>query len=268
MVEAKTGIFIFVAVLVVVMIVRFVSRRGSYLTSLSSAEVAQTVEASELSSSDSSTSTSNFSYSIWIYVNDWNYRFGETKVIFGRLGSSGGRSSDDVGGDADVDDAEDAAMASRGPCPVVALAPAENNIAVSMAVYPPTGADAESLQKRGRRIHTCGVPNIPLQRWTNVLLSCLDRTMDIYLDGKLVRTCLLPGVPKINSSAAVAVTPNGGFSGWTSKLQYWAHATNPRDAWKIYRDGYNDNIFGNFFGDYSIELNVKNGSEVVNTVSI
>ena len=144
-----------------------------------------------------------------MYVNDWNYRFGETKVVFGRLGSGGGNAPDDA-------ESEEDAMASRGPCPVVALAPAENNLAVSMAVYPPNGEDADpadigagSGQRRNRRIHTCGVPNIPLQRWTNVLLSCLDRTLDIYLDGKLVRTCMLPGVPKINASAPVAVKAVG-----------------------------------------------------------
>ena len=54
--------------------------------------------------------------------------------------------------------------------------------------------------------------------------------MDVYLDGKLARTCVLPGTAKVTESSNVYVTPAGGFSGSTNKLQYWDSATNPQQA--------------------------------------
>lgn len=245
MAEPKTIMIVIVVGAIALILLRYIIKRGSKLTGLVSAKTAQTIEASELDTSDSSTSTSNFTYSIWIYVDDWNYRYGEPKVIFGRLSTDG---------------------TIRNPCPSVVLGPLKNNLAVSLAVYP--GIDAGPDDEGVEKTHTCGMANIPLQRWTNILVSCYNRALDLYLDGKLVRTCILPGVAKIDANAPVLVTPAGGFAGWTAKFQYWAHASNPQDAWNVYRGGYSDNLFGTFFGDYSLELNVKNGSEVVNTVSI
>jgi len=62
--------------------------------------------------------------------------------------------------------------------------------------------------------------------------------MDIYIDGKLVRTCVLPGVAKIANDAPVYVTPQGGFSGYTSNIHYYANSLNPQEAYNIYRSGY------------------------------
>ncbi len=70
-------------------------------------------------------------------------------------------------------------------------------------------------------VHTCTVANVPIQKWVNLVLSVYGRTMDLYIDGKLVRTCLLPGIASVNSSADIYVTPAGGFDGWTSRLQYF-----------------------------------------------
>ena len=132
--------------------------------------------------------TQNYTYSIWFYVNDWNYKYGESKIIFGRT---------DGGND---------------PSPSVVLAPMENNLTISIAVY----ADNSS---RGQ-IHTCNIANVPLQKWVNLIVSLNGRSVDIYLDGKLVRTCVLPGVAKVNNSADVFLTPDGGFDGWISGFQY------------------------------------------------
>ena len=43
--------------------------------------------------------------------------------------------------------------------------------------------------------------------------------LDLYLNGKLVRTCVLPGVPKMNPASAVVLCPNGGFAGYISKFE-------------------------------------------------
>lgn len=46
--------------------------------------------------------------------------------------------------------------------------------------------------------HMCMINNFPLQRWVNLIVSLNNRTMDVYLNGKLVRTCILPAPANID----------------------------------------------------------------------
>jgi hypothetical protein len=84
--------------------------------------------------------------------------------------------------------------------------------------------------------------------------------MDLYIDGKLVRTCLLPGIAQINSNADLHVTPKGGFDGWTSKIQYYPNALNPQEVWNIYAAGYTNGL--SMFGTYQVQVAImENGNE-------
>ena len=48
-------------------------------------------------------------------------------------------------------------------------------------------------------------------------MSVYGRTLDMYINGKLVRTCILPGVAYVDQTTDVILTPLGGFQGTTSK---------------------------------------------------
>jgi hypothetical protein len=143
------------------------------------------------------------------------------------------------------------------PCPAVVLGAVENDIRVSLGCYP--GADQEPDVSGGSTVvHTCGVTNVPIQRWVNLIVSVYGRSMDLYIDGKLVRTCLLPGVASINNNANVYVTPAGGFDGWTSKFQYYPNSLNPQEAWNIYTKGYGG---GNMLNAYQVQVSlIENGT--------
>jgi hypothetical protein len=109
------------------------------------------------------------------------------------------------------------------------------------------------------------VDNIPLQRWVNIIVSLNGRTMDVYINGKLTRTCVLPGVAKVNPAASIAITPNGGFSGWSSETTYRAKSINPQEAWNIYSQGFGGNLLSNLFNKYRVRVsfmedNVARGS--------
>jgi hypothetical protein len=195
------------------------------LQNLQNGKTSSTILGSSLANGGSNAPLSNFAYSVWFYINDWNYRYGEPKVIFGRMDStSSSSSSGDVSG-----------ISGKGPCPVVHLGETENNLVVSLACFPSGSSESDKVVPI---IHRCQVSNVPIQRWVNVTLSVYGRTLDVYLDGKLVKTCLLPGVAKINNSSNIYVTPNGGFDGYTSKLRYFPNPMNPQDAWNLYSKGY------------------------------
>lgn len=234
--EVKNIILFTIILVLLIIVIRYVMKDVNTLSGLTSGQTMQTIQPSDLASSSSAGSTSNFTYSIWFYVDDWNYRYGEPKVIFGRMTTGSGK---------------------KEPCPSVTLGPIQNNIIVSLAVYP--GLDEQPEEGTNFIVHNCGISNVPIQRWCNFLISVYGRTLDIYLDGKLVRTCVLPGVAKIDSSAPVYVTPMGGFSGWTSRFQYWPETTNPQKAWDIYKAGYGGSLLSSLFGKYTIKVSLMEG---------
>ena len=147
--------------------------------------------------------TSNYTYSIWIYVNNWNYNYGQEKTIIERASTTG------------------------EVAPGIYLASITNDIIIKSA-----------LEGKGSGIHTCNLANIPLQKWVHVVVSLNTRALDVYLDGKLVRTCLLEGVAKSNTNSNLLITPNGGFDGFTSNIKYIPDRVNPQQAYDLYKEGH------------------------------
>jgi len=239
-------ITIFVVVLLV-MLIRYLMIDPYTLQGIQSGETASVISATSLATNGSNVPSSNFAYSIWFYVNDWNYRYGEPKVVFGRMGAQSTSGSGSISGVSGLD-----------PCPAVVLGAVENNIDVSLGCYP--GINQEPTTSGGSTVvHTCSVANIPIQKWVNLVVSVYGRSMDIYIDGKLVRTCLLPGVASVNNNSNVYITPAGGFSGWTSKFQYFPNSINPQDAWNIYAKGYSSGW--SMFNAYQLQISlVENGT--------
>lgn len=228
-------LFIIIALVVFYYIYKGLTTSGA-ITSLADAKISQTIDPSKLVNNSG---TNNYTYSIWMYVDNWNYRYGEPKVIFGRNDSS--------------------AQGDSNPSPSVVLGAMQNDVTISVTTYP-TSSGGSPL------VHNCVIKNVPLQKWTCLLISLYGRSLDVYLDGKLVRTCVLPGVAKVNSRAPVEITPDGGFEGYTAKFMYFDGPTNPQEAWNIYKRGFSSRgPLGNLFNKYKIKVafmedNVEQGS--------
>jgi hypothetical protein len=146
------------------------------------------------------------------------------------------------------------------PCPAVVLGAVENNLDISLGCYP--GINQTPTTPGGSTVvHTCNVANVPIQRWVNLIISVYGRSLDVYIDGKLVKTCLLPGVANVNNNSDVYITPAGGFDGWTSKFEYYPNSLNPQQAYNIYTKGYGGNMFSNFLQGYQVQISlVENGT--------
>jgi hypothetical protein len=228
------------------MLLRYIFYDPYTLQKLQNAQTSSTIQASDLATNGTDVPSSNFAYSVWFYVNDWNYRYGEPKVIFGRMGAKSPNNAGSIQGVSGLD-----------PCPAVVLGAVENNLAISLGCYP--GIDQEPTTPGSNTVvHTCSVANVPIQKWVNLIISTYGRSLDVYIDGKLVRTCLLPGVATVNNNSNIFVTPAGGFDGWTSRLQYWPNSMNPQQAWNIYTRGPTDWASLN---NYQVQISlVENGT--------
>jgi hypothetical protein len=174
----------------------------------------------------------DFTYSFWINVNDWNYKIDEKKSILKRSGTDGNSS------------------------PEIYLKPYTNDLVIELEMF----NEASSGQANSSQKIASTVRNIPLQKWTNITITTNNRSLDTYLDGKLVKTSLLEGPIKVNGTADVnicAVDGSGpGFAGNIAKVRYYSRTLNPREAYELYKEGYSGSLFGNMLNKYRLKFSL------------
>lgn len=176
----------------------------------------------------------NFTYSLWFNINDWNYKYGEKKPLFRRLST-----------------------AANEYCPYVYFDSYSNDLVIEVAV-----------NNQASPTTTCKVQNIPIQKWVHLLISVYGKSLDTYINGKLVSTCILGGVPKLDSTKQITICPGIGFNGWVTRFEYFADSTDPQTVWNKYKDGNGSGIFSSMFGNYGLKLALMNGSVEQNVISI
>ena len=152
------------------------------------------------------------SFSTWFYVKDWNYKFGQYKWI---LWKGNPKTSSDSRASGNIHS------------PSLWLYPLTNSLKV---VTSTTDTSA---------VESCDIPNIPLMTWIHVVYVLNNRTVDIYINGKLERSCALRGVPIINDSPVYITggSPDAGFYGKMGKTQYFTKSLLPNDVVNLYQQG-------------------------------
>ena len=80
--ETLQIIFSVVLLLIIIYIIMWFFSKSAQLTQMSDGNKQQIIASSTLANNNNS---NNYTYSTWFYINDWNYRFGEPKIILGRL---------------------------------------------------------------------------------------------------------------------------------------------------------------------------------------
>lgn len=216
-----------IVVIVIYLLYTYFTSKSVNLTELQSGKIQKKIKASSLPTSSGS---SSYAYSVWFYVNEWSYRMTEHKVLLTRGTKAQSPDLMPIGN------------------PRITLAPYENNLIIDIDSYAGNPTTEQSTPA------PCIVRNFPLQKWVNLIISLNGRTLDVYIDGKLVRTCILQGVPKVDHAADIYVTPGGGFSGWTSNFHYMAYPLNPQEAYNIYKKGPGTSSILGLFEKYKIKI--------------
>jgi len=192
---------------------------GDLMSSLHDASSSLAVPASNAPLSNQSQGAYGMQW--WMFVKDWNYGYGKEKSVIMR-----------------PDPTNTAVMN-----PSVSLHPTDNTLKVSISIFPTnsSASKSEPAPATGSGASTddvfiCEVPNIPLQTWFSVSVSVFGKNADIYIDGKLVKSCMLPGVPK-PAIGDIQVSHNGGFSGYMCNLYHYPRMLTPSDAMTFYSAG-------------------------------
>lgn len=84
----------------------------------------------------------------------------------------------------------------------------------------------------------CDIPSIDLQKWVQVTVALNNKTCDVYMDGKLARSCVLPAFYKVDkSNLTLNIADFGGFGGFVSNVSAYNYALNPEQVWRLYMSG-------------------------------
>ena len=129
-----------------------------------------------------------FTYSFWMYINDYNYKRDSFKHILHK-GSQTGRPLQSPG---------------------FWLTPKENRLNINMNTY-------YSIKE------SCDVGNIPIGKWVNVIAVIINKNIDVYINGQLKKRCKFKGLPKQNFGD-IYITNWQGFDGFLSQVRYFNYA--------------------------------------------
>jgi hypothetical protein len=159
---------------------------------------------------------SDYGIQYWMYISDWDYNFGKEKPVLQRKSA---------GNDAVVN-------------PFISLHPTDNSLNVRVSVYPSdnsAGAATPGADTTGDS-YTCTVENVPLQSWFSVSVTVFQRNMDVYINGRLVKSVVLPGVPK-PAVGDIVLNDAGGFSGSVCNVHSYNGMLSPADAKSFFSAG-------------------------------
>ena len=100
----------------------------------------------------------------------------------------------------------------------------------------------------------CDLIDFPLQRWNHVVIVLWNRSLDVYLNGKLARSCTLQNIPRLNNSP-LYLTQDGGFEGDMASFKYINRAINADEVYSLYSKGYDSaNLTKNLLPNININL--------------
>lgn len=244
-------IFVFVLIIILIYTVyKLMTNSTTTVSDLSDASKSVTIPSSKTESN--STGNNNYGYSVWLYIDAWRTNGTSTinKNILTRV--NGG----------------------NNPLFQLHLDNTQNNLMLVMSDSTGTPINDKS---------PCMVRNVSLQKWINIAMSVYGNTVDLYLDGKLVRTCVMTSLPaslssgdqlyigggySVDSTTNVIKATDGDLEGFISNVVYNADYFSPEDAWNIYSAGYSGAGMFNFLTSYKLNFSITNNNQVVSQVSI
>jgi hypothetical protein len=163
-----------------------------------------------------------FTWSVWLYIDDLVYKQGQYRHVFHKGNSEIGPSG----------------LVEPNNAPGVYIAPNTNALYIIINSYNEIN---ESIY----------IDDIPLNKWLNVMIRCQNTVIDVYINGVIAQSLQLKGVPKQNYGD-VFTSMNGGFSGYISNLWYFDRALGTSDIDNLAKSGPNMKMVG------SGGMNIKN----------
>jgi len=171
---------------------------------------------------------SDHTYSFWMFVSHWSKTPGRPKIVFKHKYSNYTLNVAVGENDADLE----------------VFLTDKNGLKVSrkshMSYYSKNDSQYYRLARELDNDNTHVLQNLPLQSWNQITMSVYDKTLDLYLNGKLARTFVLADELQMSDDALIQVGSVGDeitFNGFVSKFRYYPRLVTPQEIYKIYLAG-------------------------------
>lgn len=109
-------------------------------------------------------------------------------------------------------------------------------------------------------VTTIVTENFPLQKWVFIIASLDNEFLDVYLDGKLIKSAKFsPNTPDVASSTpeiTLGNKPFVPFDAFLTKFYRWSVAMDPGTAWNYYMKGNGQNTLLGSATAYGVNMQV------------
>lgn len=139
-----------------------------------------------------------FTYSFWMLVSDWSFKYGQWKHILHKGNST--------------------SWPNRAPG--IWLHPKENTMRFYMNTFDSVADNYIDIQ------------NIPLNKWFHIVYSVNQLSMDVYINGTLRKSLKFSSLPKQNNGDLYIMNFRG-FEGYLSRMAYFNYAIPYSDIEKL-----------------------------------
>ena len=114
----------------------------------------------------------------------------------------------------------------------------------------------------------CDLPSVDLQRWVHVAVILNGKTCDVYMDGKLARSCIMPSFYRVDPKGVSAkLLDFGGYDGFLSDVTFVQRSLNPDEIYRMYMSGPTTSGGGGFMDWLANMFNVS-GSLTLKTPQV
>jgi hypothetical protein len=148
-----------------------------------------------------------FTWSVWLMIDDLHYKWGQRKHIF-----------------------------HKGSSKFNADKTAYPNNAPGLYIHPTRNALIVVMNTFTNILEEFTVNDIPLHKWVNVAIRLKGNILDVYVNGRIAVRHVFKDVPKQNYGD-VFVNMNGGYSGGLADLWYHDYALSGLEIMEIVRAG-------------------------------
>ena len=171
------------------------------------------------------------SVNIWVYLQDLKrVNPGVAKHIFslGKVGTE-----------------ENATTLTGEQTMVVYLEPNTSNLMIGVSTESTTANNSTTIQGSSSTVPRSNIQaivrDVELQKWVMLTFCLNNKILDIYMDGKLARSVVLPAMYKVGGAATDGLYLNaaayGGFGGFLGNIKMANYALNPEEVWRLYMSG-------------------------------
>jgi len=186
----------------------------------------------------------DFTLSFWVYIDDWNYRVGKYKHLFSvsPMLLSGTAHNALVGVLTPLQNSlivrANTVSGNNVPAPGSPMGSATPDITTEANLQNLLNQQTSMSMFQNTVDTPCDIKEVALQRWTNITIVSSGRVLDVYMDGKLSRSCVLENVLNVPTGPlALRLGENGGFGGRYSAVQMWSQQLTPDLIYGIYQAG-------------------------------